>query len=76
MELDGLAGLISVDRERKQATVQAGMKLRVLNDLLAANGLAMPNLGDIDVQTISGAISTGTHGTGDKLAVCPHSWSV
>jgi FAD-linked oxidoreductase len=32
--------------------------------LLAPFGLAMPNLGDIDRQSISGAISTGTHGTG------------
>jgi L-gulonolactone oxidase len=30
-------------------------------------GLSMTNLGDIDVQTISGAISTGTHGTGAKF---------
>ncbi|HKE65573.1 MAG TPA: D-arabinono-1,4-lactone oxidase, partial [Micromonosporaceae bacterium] len=48
-------------------TVQAGMPLSKLNRLLAQHGLAMPNLGDIDVQTISGAISTGTHGTGARL---------
>ena len=58
---------VSIDRERKQVTVQAGMQLHALNEILAANGLAMPNLGDIDVQTVSGAISTGTHGTGAKL---------
>jgi L-gulono-1,4-lactone dehydrogenase len=67
LDMDGLAEFVSVDRERKRITVQAGMKLDELNDLLAHNGLAMPNLGDIDVQTISGAISTGTHGTGAKL---------
>ena len=43
------------------------MPLHVLNPLLASQGLAMPNLGDIDVQTISGATSTGTHGTGANL---------
>jgi L-gulonolactone oxidase len=43
------------------------MRLRELNRVLAGEGLAMPNLGDIDVQTISGAISTGTHGTGATL---------
>ena len=43
------------------------MTLHRLNDALDAHGLAMANLGDIDVQTISGAISTGTHGTGHAL---------
>ncbi|GIJ47397.1 L-gulonolactone oxidase [Virgisporangium aliadipatigenens] len=45
-------------------TVPAGMTLRALNALLAANGLALPNLGDIDAQTVAGAVQTGTHGTG------------
>ncbi|MFI1994604.1 D-arabinono-1,4-lactone oxidase [Actinoplanes sp. NPDC020271] len=49
-------------------TVQAGMRLSSLNALLAANGLAMPNLGDIDAQTVAGAISTATHGTGIEHA--------
>jgi L-gulonolactone oxidase len=38
-----------------------------LNETLWDLGLSMTNLGDIDVQTISGAISTGTHGTGLKF---------
>jgi L-gulonolactone oxidase len=46
------------------ATVPAGMTLRTLNALLWEHGRALPNLGDIDAQTISGAIATGTHGTG------------
>ncbi|MEJ3653813.1 D-arabinono-1,4-lactone oxidase [Actinomycetes bacterium KLBMP 9759] len=45
-------------------TVPAGMTLRRLNTLLWERGLALPNLGDIDAQTVAGAISTGTHGTG------------
>ncbi|MBO4210438.1 D-arabinono-1,4-lactone oxidase [Micromonospora echinofusca] len=67
MELDALGGDIRIDRERRLVTVPAGMTLRALNALLAAEGLALPNLGDIDAQTISGAISTGTHGTGAAL---------
>jgi L-gulonolactone oxidase len=63
--MDGLAGLVSV--EGNLVTVQAGMRLHELNSLLSDRGLAMPNLGDIDVQTVSGAISTGTHGTGASL---------
>ncbi|MBV9922403.1 MAG: FAD-binding protein, partial [Pseudonocardia sp.] len=46
------------------ATVPAGMTLRALNPLLWERGWALPNLGDVDVQTVAGAISTGTHGTG------------
>jgi FAD-linked oxidoreductase len=49
-----------------RATVPAGMTLRVLNDLLWEHGRALPNLGDIDAQTVAGAISTGTHGTGTR----------
>lgn len=46
------------------AHVPAGMTLRTLNDLLWEHGRALPNLGDIDAQTVSGALATGTHGTG------------
>ncbi|MCW2719087.1 D-arabinono-1,4-lactone oxidase [Pseudonocardia sp.] len=48
------------------ATVPAGVTLRVLNDVLWERGWALPNLGDIDAQTVAGAISTGTHGTGAR----------
>jgi len=47
-------------------TVPAGLTLRVLNALLWERGWALPNLGDIDAQTVAGAISTGTHGTGAR----------
>ncbi|MGK5680387.1 D-arabinono-1,4-lactone oxidase [Actinoplanes sp. URMC 104] len=71
MLLDRMTDLISVDGPL--VTVQAGMPLWKLNEALARNGLAMPNLGDIDAQTVAGAISTGTHGTGathTTLASC------
>ncbi|SCL57555.1 L-gulonolactone oxidase [Micromonospora citrea] len=64
MELTALDTGVRVDVDRRLVTVPAGITLRALNDLLAAHGLALPNLGDIDAQTIAGAISTGTHGTG------------
>ncbi|GIH12404.1 D-arabinono-1,4-lactone oxidase [Rugosimonospora africana] len=67
VELDRLAGTVSVNPATRRITVQAGMPLRVLNQVLAGHGLALPNLGDIDVQTVAGAISTGTHGTGGRL---------
>ncbi|OON32770.1 MULTISPECIES: D-arabinono-1,4-lactone oxidase [unclassified Micromonospora] len=64
MELTDLDTEIRVDRDRRLVTVPAGMPLHRLNALLAGHGLALPNLGDIDAQTVAGAISTGTHGTG------------
>ncbi|WBB77913.1 FAD-binding protein [Micromonospora sp. WMMD882] len=67
MELGELTGPARVDRERRLVTVPAGMTLRTLNELLAGHGLALPNLGDIDAQTIAGALATGTHGTGARL---------
>ncbi|MCD2197305.1 FAD-binding protein [Actinomycetospora endophytica] len=47
-----------------EVTVPAGMTIRTLNERLWDRGLALPNLGDIDAQTIAGAVATGTHGTG------------
>lgn len=64
VSLDRYAGLERVDREACVATVKAGTKLKVLGELLFAQGLAQENLGDINEQSIAGAISTGTHGTG------------
>ncbi|MFL0291060.1 D-arabinono-1,4-lactone oxidase [Mycobacterium sp. SMC-18] len=64
LDLGALTGVISVDRERRQVTVGGGTPLWQLTQLLARHGLALENMGDIDRQTISGAISTGTHGTG------------
>jgi L-gulono-1,4-lactone dehydrogenase len=64
LDLSGIGSTLSVDLESRVVSAPAAMSLRALNDALAARGLALPNLGDIDAQTIAGAISTGTHGTG------------
>ncbi|HZK60183.1 MAG TPA: D-arabinono-1,4-lactone oxidase, partial [Cryobacterium sp.] len=64
LDLAGLSGLIGVDAAAGQATLAAGTPLHRLPRLLEPYGLALPNLGDIDRQTIAGATSTGTHGTG------------
>jgi FAD-linked oxidoreductase len=64
VNLSLLTGIISGDRASGLVTVAAGTTLRELNSALWKMGLSMSNLGDIDSQTISGAISTGTHGTG------------
>ncbi len=65
--LDALHGVVSVDPERRQATILAGTKLHRLGPLLHAAGLAMANLGDIDRQSLGGVVGTGTHGTGPTL---------
>ena len=66
LRLDRLAGIVRADRDTGLVTVLAGTRLHALNEALWQLGLSMTNLGDIDVQTVSGAISTGTHGTGAK----------
>ena len=59
--------VINVDREAATVTVQSGITLGELNRYLATAGLALPNLGDIAYQSVAGAISTSTHGTGARL---------
>ncbi|MFD0590328.1 D-arabinono-1,4-lactone oxidase [Paenibacillus sp. GCM10027627] len=67
LSLDLLQGIVNVNVEEGTATVWAGTKLKRLGEELFGYGLAQHNLGDIDVQSIAGAISTGTHGTGLRL---------
>ena len=67
LSLDNLQGIVAIDQAAQQATVWAGTKIHQLGDPLWDAGLAMANMGDIDRQSIAGAISTGTHGTGCTL---------
>ncbi|MEP9384866.1 D-arabinono-1,4-lactone oxidase [Nocardioides cheoyonin] len=67
VRLDHLSGIVRADRESRLVTVRGGTRLRDLNRGLEALGLAMTNLGDIEQQTIAGAIATGTHGTGARF---------
>jgi len=67
LSLDNLQGIVAIDQVAQQATVWAGTKIHQLGDPLWDVGLAMANMGDIDRQSIAGAISTGTHGTGCTL---------
>lgn len=65
---DHCAGIVSVDRDAMTVTVLAGTPLHVLNAELGRLGLSLHNMGDIAEQTIAGATSTGTHGTGGTVA--------
>ncbi|KAL2913557.1 D-arabinono-1,4-lactone oxidase [Polyrhizophydium stewartii] len=64
ININALNRVVKVDSDARQVTVEAGTTLQQLNELLDRLGWAMPNLGSISEQTIAGAISTGTHGTG------------
>ncbi len=68
VKLDHFAALGDIDTEAKTAWVGAGARLHDVSRSLAPSGLAFRNLGDIDVQTLAGATSTATHGTGRNLS--------
>ena len=65
---DHFAGIVAVDRDAMTVTVRAGTPLHVLNEQLTVLGLSLHNMGDIAEQTLAGATSTGTHGTGGRVA--------
>jgi FAD-linked oxidoreductase len=67
LSLDALDRVLDVSGELVR--VEAGIRLGALARELLVRGLAMPNLGDIDVQSLAGALSTGTHGTGARLPI-------
>jgi L-gulono-1,4-lactone dehydrogenase len=67
VDLSGWTGIVAADTRTGAVTVRSGTTLHALNAALDGLGLAMANLGDIDVQTIAGALCTGTHGTGARL---------
>ncbi|MER8067639.1 D-arabinono-1,4-lactone oxidase [Streptomyces sp. NPDC094034] len=65
---DLLTGIREIDRTAGTVTVAAGTPLKRLNTALAREGLSLTNMGDIMEQTVAGATSTGTHGTGRDSA--------
>ncbi|MBK3495230.1 FAD-binding protein [Viridibacillus sp. YIM B01967] len=67
VSLHNMRGLIDVDQESGEVTLWAGTYLYEIGPLLKEHGLALQNMGDIQAQTIAGAVSTGTHGTGITL---------
>ena len=67
LRLDRMNRVLEVDRAAGLAKVEGGIVIRDLSEALARERLALENLGDIDVQTAAGAISTATHGTGERF---------
>ena len=67
LSLDRMNRILDVDRATGLVRAQAGITLRALSEQLDGEGLALANLGDIDVQSLAGATATATHGTGVRL---------
>jgi L-gulonolactone oxidase len=67
VSLEHMRRVLEVDRTSGLVRVQAGITIRELSRRLREHGLAMENLGDIDAQSIAGAVSTATHGTGARF---------
>lgn len=67
VSLDGLQGLIAHDAANCSARLWAGTRLHQTGPLLEQVGQALPNMGDVDRQSIAGVLSTATHGTGVTL---------
>ncbi len=63
-----MTGVLAVDRQAMTVTARAGTPLKDLNLALERLGLSLHNMGDIAEQTLAGATSTGTHGTGGVAA--------
>jgi len=64
LSLDRYNRVLEVDRDQHRVRVQAGIRLRDLNKVLASHGLALPVLGSTDAQSLAGLIATDLHGTG------------
>ncbi len=69
VKLDRLQGLISLRTTQSEATLWAGTRLYKAGPLLWEAGYSLANQGDIDRQSLAGAFSTGTHGTGKNFGV-------
>jgi FAD/FMN-containing dehydrogenase len=64
IKVDGVNGIISIDPARHTVDVLAGTTIEQMGRPLWDAGLSLKNQGDIDAQTIAGAVATGTHGSG------------
>src|SRR3546814_4871833 len=64
---DAMAGTIRIAADRRTARSPAGWSIKRLTAALWEEGLALANQGDVDPQSLAGAMATGTHGTGVSL---------
>ena len=71
LSLDSMQGVVRADGDSRLATLLGGTKLHYATHLLWERGLGLANQGDVDVQSVAGAIGTGTHGTGRGFGNIP-----
>lgn len=69
IQFDEMDKVLNVDKDKQQVCVQAGARMKDVNEVLAQHGLAFENFGSIVLQTAAGYIGTGTHGTGAKTQI-------
>ena len=62
-----LTGITAIDKTSRTATVRSHTTIAELGAPLWEAGLALKNQGDIDTQTIAGAVATSTHGSGQTF---------
>ena len=67
ISLEAMNGLISHDPKRLQATFHAGSRIAQVSSELSNIDQGLFNEADINVQSLAGALSTATHGTGRQL---------
>jgi L-gulono-1,4-lactone dehydrogenase len=65
IDLSAMNRVLAVDGH--DVTIEAGITIRDLGPALTERGLALENQGDVDPQSVAGAISTATHGTGGRF---------
>lgn len=65
ISLDAMSGIVGWEGD--EAIVRTGTRLGALGPMLAEKGRALPNLPDINKQSLGGALGTATHGTGAKI---------
>ena len=63
--------VLAVDQEKGIITVEAGMDLHTLHQVLKNNGMALSNLGSISDQSVAGVMATASHGTGTAFGSLP-----
>ena len=65
-DLSGVSGLVAVDPDSRSAVAHGGSRIADLGEPLWKHGLSIANQGDIDVQSIAGAVATGTKGSSTR----------
>jgi FAD/FMN-containing dehydrogenase len=66
LDTRGLTGITAIDKTSRTVTVRSHTTIAEMGAPLWEAGLALKNQGDIDTQTIAGAVATSTHGSGQS----------